>query len=599
MQTTPLVPPASTTPAHKNTSSGVCHHDDVPSSIRLAPPASSAPAGNIEIDQHDAYTYSNHRNSDGDDDYRPRLLKRFSTFWPSERELLEKRTSLVEFLYPAHDCETRQSSPLVAIVGLVATVCGGGVLSLPIAFSKAGIVPSTLLMIFAATITEFSMYILCSCARRTGGRSYGDCAKKAFGPLAEIAATFLLVFLLSFVLVAYMVLVKDLATPMVLYIWPDLTKLFAKVAGVRSTNEDVVVDVASRYILVVLLLFISPLLLKRDLHALRHTCYVGMVSALVLLVGVVHRCVEKNVFQEPGLFREKVVWWGDTDGIMFSFPIIVLSFFSIYNVLSVHSSLTNPTRKRVKLVLDWTVWTCFGLFYVIGLAGYLYAYDDTSDNILLSFPLSFRLILCGRVGYLFTICFGLPLITLPCREACLSLPGQLKSWRTSSHNSTDDNVTNNLESGSMIDRDAGEKMNLLTKKHKSFYSRYKATYEDDESPRKRRNNLPIESSRTNDEQGQQCCPDDSFLHNTSTLGLILLAYAVGISVPGVSVVWSVVGSSMALVIGFTIPTACYLKIRRRKRLNPRSLSAWVLLIFSIIASFVCTSQTLNRIQAGE
>ena len=149
------------------------------------------------------------------------------------------------------------------------------------------------------------------------------------------------------------------------------------------------------------------------------------------------------------------------------------------------------------------------------------------------------------------------------------------------------------------DRDAGEKINLLTKKHKSFYSRYKATYEDDESPRKRRNNIPIENSRTKDEQGQQCCPDDSFLHNTSTVGLILLAYAVGISVPGVAVVWSVVGSSMALVIGFTIPTACYLKIRRRKRLNPRSLSAWVLLIFSIIASFVCTAQTLNRIQAGE
>jgi len=146
MQTTPLAPPASTTPAHKNTLS--C----VPSTIRLSPPASSALAGNIEIDQHDAYTYNNRNKSedDGDDDYRPRLLKRFSTFWPSEQELLEKRQSL-EFLYPAHDCETRQSSPLVAIVGLVATVCGGGVLSLPIAFSKAGIVPSTLLMIFAAT----------------------------------------------------------------------------------------------------------------------------------------------------------------------------------------------------------------------------------------------------------------------------------------------------------------------------------------------------------------------------------------------------------------------------------------------------------------
>lgn len=618
-QKTSLAPPAQepATPVRKNTSSNDIddaneYQHIVPTVIRLVPPASSAHAGSIiEISQlsnsigadnyaDNTYNHDENDNDDDDDyDYRPRLLKRFSTFWPSERELLKKRHSL-EFLYPAHDCETRKSSPLVAVVGLVATVCGGGVLSLPIAFSKAGIVPSTLLMIFAAIITEFSMYILCSCARRTGGRSYGDCMKKAFGALAEIGATALLILLLVFVLIAYMVLVKDIATPMVLYMWPELVSFFAKLGGLSAeTDKDDVVDVASRYILVVILLCVSPLLLKRDLHALRHTCYVGMASALVLLVGVVHRCVEVNVFQEPGLFRDKVLWWGDTDGIMFAFPIIVLSFFSIYNVLSVHSSLTNPTRRRVKMVLDGTVWTCFGLFYIIGLAGYLYAYDETSDNILLNFPLSFRLILCGRVGYLFTLCFGLPLITLPCREATLSLPGQLTAWWTSSQmqSESNDDVSSKLESGNI----AGEKMKLLAKKQKSFYSRYKATYEDDDSPRKKRKN-PQEDSNGNlpaEEQDEECCPNDSFQHSASTLGLILLAYAVGISVPGVAVVWSVVGSSMALFIGFTIPSACYLKIRSRKRLNPRSLSAWLLLIFSLVASIVCTSQTLSRIHAGE
>ena len=624
MQTISLAPPAQepTTPVRKNASCndivdaeqprGASHASSeyqhfIPQAVRLVPPASSAHAGSIiEISQHSSnyadntyYQDENDNEDDDDNDYRPRLLKRFSTFWPSERELLEKRHSL-EFLYPPPDCETRKSSPLVAIVGLVATVCGGGVLSLPIAFSKAGIMASTLLMLFAAVITEFSMYILCSCARRTGGRSYGDCMKKAFGPLAEIGATALLILLLIFVLIAYMVLVKDIATPMVLYVWPDLVTFFAKLGGLNpETQEDIVVDVASRYIPVVILLCVSPLLLKRDLHALRHTCYVGMASALFLLIGVVHRCVEVNMFQEPGLFREKVVWWGDTDGIMFAFPIIVLSFFSIYNVLSVHSSLTNPTRRRVKMVLDGTVCTCFGLFYIIGLAGYLYAYDETSDNILLNFPLSFRLILCGRVGYLFTLCFGLPLITLPCREATLSLPGQLRAWWTSSQVQSEsrDDLSNKIENGT-IKQNAGEKMKLLAKKQ-SFYSRYKATYEDDDSPRKNRN--PPEDNYKNlpADEDEECCPDDSFEHRSSTLGLILLTYAVGISVPGVAVVWSVVGSSMALLIGFTIPSACYLKIRSRKRLNPRSLSAWLLLVFSVVASIVCTSQTLNRIQSGD
>ena len=118
-------------------------------------------------------------------------MKRRSSFWPSERELLRRHPSL-ELLVPAHDCESRRSSPAIAIFNLVATVCGGGVLTLPQAFSRAGLIPSFLMMVFAAGITNFAMYILCSCARRTGGRSYGDVMRNAFGPLAEIGATVLL-----------------------------------------------------------------------------------------------------------------------------------------------------------------------------------------------------------------------------------------------------------------------------------------------------------------------------------------------------------------------------------------------------------------------
>ena len=123
------------------------------------------------------------------------LLKRNSTFWPSTEEILAKHPSL-EFLNPEFYSNKRKSSPISAIFNLVATVCGGGVLTLPIAFSRAGIIPSTILMVFSAFITDFAMYILCSCARRTGGKSYGDVARLAFGAKAELLVTvFLFIFL--------------------------------------------------------------------------------------------------------------------------------------------------------------------------------------------------------------------------------------------------------------------------------------------------------------------------------------------------------------------------------------------------------------------
>jgi hypothetical protein len=104
------------------------------------------------------------------------------TAFRDQQELLKHHTSMlsydryshtvmasIEILNPSRDSAMRKTSPLSAIVNLVATICGGGVLSLPFAFQHAGIIPGTALMIFAAIITDFSLYILCSCARRTGG----------------------------------------------------------------------------------------------------------------------------------------------------------------------------------------------------------------------------------------------------------------------------------------------------------------------------------------------------------------------------------------------------------------------------------------------
>jgi amino acid permease len=282
------------------------------------------------------------------------LMKRNSTFWPSTEEILSKRPSL-EFLNPEFYSKTRKSSPLSAIFNLVATVCGGGVLTLPIAFSRAGIIPSTILMIFSAYITDFAMYILCAAARRTGGRSYGDVARLAFGAKAEIFITLLLFTFLYFVIVAYLVLVKDIWTPMIMHMFPTLHQWCIERWNIDPDTSKIPGDVFLIGFIVVSL----PLLLNKDIYALRHTCYVGFASLLILVVAIVKKAYEVNFVTHVGIFHNEVKWWhDDINDVIYAFPIIALSFFSIYNVLSVHSALTNPTRERMKFVLDWTIILC-------------------------------------------------------------------------------------------------------------------------------------------------------------------------------------------------------------------------------------------------
>jgi hypothetical protein len=88
------------------------------------------------------------------------------------------------------------------------------------------------------------------------------------------------------------------------------------------------------------------------------------------------------------------------------------------------------------------------------------------------------------------------------------------------------------------------------------------------------------------------------VHIVSTLCILAVGYFCAVAVPGVGLVWSICGSSMSLIIGFFIPAACYLKIRSRKKLNPRSLGAWSMVIFSIIASVVCTIHVVESNKLG-
>ena len=342
----------------------------------------------------------------------------------SHNNVLLRHVSL-ELLNPTHDSDRRKSSIVAAIFNLIATVCGGGVLSLPLAFKRAGIIPTTLLMIYATATTDFSLYILISCARRTGGRSYSDITQSAFGYSASFMTTILLFLHTFFTLIAYMVLVRDIWTPVISNIVPHsiLRPLLEQSPSSgqqqqpftsysqrydHSMDDWAVSSEGSNIILFFILIFGSPLLVKQDLHALRHTCYVGFCSCTLLMLAVVYRAIQKSlsttmmgpmqdsVFDHnqattttstEGLSRllqqrqwhqhegsssssssslsfswldvGELNWWStNIEDWIFAYPIVVLAFLCSFNVLSVHCSLVNPTRQRVKIVLDNSMLLC-------------------------------------------------------------------------------------------------------------------------------------------------------------------------------------------------------------------------------------------------
>ena len=311
----------------------------------------------------------------------------------------------------------------------------------------------------------------------------------------------------------------------------------------------------------------------------------------------------------------------------------------------------------------------------MGLCGYLYAYDETKDNILLNFPLEYKIVLIGRLGYGFTLMFGLPLVFLPCRDALLSIPSLIHDWYHGVEKIIDCPPTP-MSMASVKSRKTGitrdghfvvngvdfDEERPLLKRHLSIIPLEEAlasgtlmpmnqmvagdfaygsvsnpvlpsvlppmpsfqgqggstrsllgpkTLSSGISMKEKEFKPPVASITTeiknvdnekdleNDSEDDLTQDEEDVVHTTlwlhvlSTLVILGLAYVCAVAVPGVGLVWSICGSSMSLIIGFFIPAACYLKIRIRKRINPRSIGAWSMLIFSIFASVICTSQIIS------
>ena len=237
---------------------------------------------------------------------------------------------------------------------------------------------------------------------------------------------------------------------------------------------------------------------------------------------------------------------------------------------------------------------CYSLFFTVGVSGYLYSYDETKDNILLNFPLGAKTVFVGRIGYGMTIMFGMPLVFLPCRAAILSLPEQIREQNSKIRHPVANSLTFDEECPLLKEtkrvrssKDLKLGRNASTD-HSSSGSTSLISIEEEQY-------LEVTPIPKVDPSLDHEAARDRHVHFISTAVILLLSYIMAVAVPGVGVVWSIAGSSIAMIIGFIIPSACYLKIRSKKSVNPRSVGACALLVFSIFISIECTIRTIQSL----
>ena len=188
----------------------------------------------------------------------------------------------------------------------------------------------------------------------------------------------LFVFLL-FVICAYMVLIRDIWTSIVLLVAQPMisTTTTGSSGAPASTSETAREEGLGDAVLLFIIVVISPFLLKKDLHSLRYNCYLGFASISVLCLAIAYRASQKIAAGDIDI----KMWPDSLTDFLFAYPIPILALMCHFNMIGVQSSLIDPTRARVRKVIDGSMLLSGAITYALGLFGYLWGGSSTQGNI--------------------------------------------------------------------------------------------------------------------------------------------------------------------------------------------------------------------------
>ncbi|CAM9738204.1 unnamed protein product, partial [Choristocarpus tenellus] len=241
-----------------------------------------------------------------------------------------QRSTSIEHFRPDFFSAHRQGSVTSSLVTLLGTVLGGGVLSIPFALRRSGLVLGIFVLIITAIATDFSVFTLISCSRRSGASTYEAVADHAFGRQAKLLCMGLVVCVTYLPLIAYTILLRDLLSPIVeLAIGEEMS----------MTDKNVMVTV--------FVALVFPACTIKSLNALRHLSLCSIFASFLLATTVTTRSIQ--CVGSEGVPLKSINLWPE-DGLLGALqgvPIFVCAFVCHFNVLPVHSELAKPTRQRL------------------------------------------------------------------------------------------------------------------------------------------------------------------------------------------------------------------------------------------------------------
>ncbi|MCJ1399780.1 hypothetical protein MMC11_002983 [Xylographa trunciseda] len=401
-----------------------------------------------------------------------------------------------------------QASWISSVINLVNTIVGAGVLAMPLAMSRMGILLGTAIILWSGLTAGFGLYLQTRCAR------YLDRGSASFFALSQITypnAAVIFDAAISIkcfgVGVSYLIIIGDLMPGVV--------------QGFTSDVHGLQFLLDRHFWVTGFMLIVIPLSFLRRLDSLKYTSVIALISIGYLVILVVAHFAKGDTMQERGPIR--VVQWAGIVPTLSSFPVIVFAYTCHQNMFSILNEISNNSPFRTTSVVTSSIGSAAVIYVLVAITGYLSFGNNVAGNIVGMYAPSVASTI-GKAAIVVLVMFSYPLQVHPCRA---SVDAVLK-WRP------------------------------------------KKTPESRNSSPSRAGSSPLlPSAKGNSPKGDSM---GEVRFAAITTGIIVLSYIVAMTVSSLETVLAYVGSTGSTSISFILPGLFYYKISSPDSLHHQRLT---------------------------
>jgi amino acid permease len=305
------------------------------------------------------------------------------------------------------DADASKLAPFpTSFINLLKTIIGSGILTLPLAVQRFGLIPGVTLMFIAAGTATFGLHILNVTAMQLGRKSSFSGICGITYPKAAFAFEMAIAIKCIGTSIAYLSALGGMAVGL----GRICLSLIDDAAVPAGTMNYLITSKAAWVIF--LTLCISPICFMKRMDSLKYTSYAGMVAVVYLVILTIFNCISTK--------KEDLVdlplWKSFSLDMCKSYGTLIFAYTCHQNILPIQNEARNNTPRGMMNVIGLSMLTATSMYVVVSIFGAVTNKYEHS-NILDSFPKDMIAFNIARVFYILLLLASYPLQVFPCRNS--------------------------------------------------------------------------------------------------------------------------------------------------------------------------------------